>query len=63
MIIVTIECDRCGKRIEKKHSWVRDLSLDALREFYAAQGFSDAYLDMDVCPVCKDKFEDITFRE
>jgi uncharacterized protein YlaI len=65
MVVVTIECDRCGKRIEKKYSWLRAFSSNDLKNFYAAQGggFSDDFMDMDLCPDCKDKVEEFTFRE
>ena len=63
MITVIIECDNCGKRIEKKYSWITDFGSDDLRIFYTNQSFSNDYLNIDVCPNCKEKFEDITFRE
>jgi hypothetical protein len=63
VITVIVECDHCGKRAEKKYSWIRDFYADEFRNFYAAQGFKDDFLKMDICPNCREKFEDITVRE
>jgi DNA-directed RNA polymerase subunit RPC12/RpoP len=63
MIAIMIECNHCGKKIEKKYSWLRDFNENGLGNFYTGQGFSDDYLLMDVCSDCKEKFEDISFRE
>ncbi len=63
VITVIVKCDNCGKGTEKKYSWIRDFNPDDFRDFYESQGFSDDYSKMDVCPNCKEKFEDITFRE
>ncbi|GEM_PF-6197431 len=63
MITAIIECERCGKRIEKKYPWIRDFNSDDFRNFYGQGGFSDDFLNMDVCLDCKDKMEDFTFRE
>lgn len=63
MITVIIECNNCRQRTEVKYAWIRDFSADGLREIYAARGFSDDYLGMDVCPKCREKFDDVTFRE
>jgi len=63
MITAIIECNNCGRRIEKKYPWIRDFKADDLANFYTAEGFSDDYLRIDVCPDCKEKFEDVSFRE
>lgn len=63
MITLVFECDHCGQRVEKKFPWIRDVDAGDLKKFYDARGFSDDYLNMDVCPECREKFEDVTFRE
>ena len=63
MIAIVVECNNCGKTIDKKYPWIRAFSLDDFRNFYEAQGFSDNYMNIDVCPDCKEKIEDISFRE
>jgi hypothetical protein len=63
VITVIIKCDNCGKAIENKYSWIRDFAPDDFRRFYESHGFSDDYSSIDVCQGCKEKFEDITFRE